>query len=128
MPWSGKCKLGKYLQFDRSKRAEELEEEATTDSTSKSEGTLKELACSYLHRIAAWAKIFPYTDVVRWVVEKIPTADRTFSMVDGRIFGSFKPKYLRQMYHLPPPEKCYNKAFLEASAKENALESDPIRH
>ena len=32
---------------------EELSEEATTDSTNKSEGTLKELACSYLHRIAA---------------------------------------------------------------------------
>lgn len=32
---------------------EELSEEAKTDSTKKSEGTLKELACSYLHRIAA---------------------------------------------------------------------------
>lgn len=34
------------------KEPEKLSEEATADSTNKSEGTLKELACSYLHRIA----------------------------------------------------------------------------
>ena len=32
---------------------EELSKGATADSTNKSEGTLKELACSYLHRITA---------------------------------------------------------------------------
>ena len=74
---------------------EELSEEATIDSTNKSEGTLKELACSYLHRIAAQAKVLPYTHVVRWLVEKIPTADRTFSTADGKIFVSFKPEDLR---------------------------------
>jgi len=94
---------------------EELEEEATTDSTSKLEGTFKELA--YLHRIEAWAKIFLYTNVVRWVVEKIPTSDRKVSVADGKIFGSSKPEDLRQMYHLPSPEKHYNQAFLEAFAK-----------
>ena len=93
---------------------EEMEEEATADSNNESKGTLKELAYSYLHRIAARAKVLPYTDVVRWVVEKIPTIDRTFSKVDGKIFGSFKPKDPRQMYHLPQQEKRYNKAFLEA--------------
>ena len=31
---------------------EELSEEAIANSTNKLEGTLKELACSYLHRIA----------------------------------------------------------------------------
>jgi len=66
--------------------------------------------------------------VVRWVVDKIPTSYRTFSIADGRIFGSFKPEDLKQMYHLPAPEKCYNKAFLKAFAKENDLESDPIKH
>lgn len=32
------------------------------------------------------------------------------------------------MYHLPLPKKHYKKAFLEAFAKENNLESDPFRH
>ena len=70
----------------------------------------------------------PYTDVVRWVVEKMPTSERTFSTANGRIFRSFKPEDLRQMYHLPLPEKRYNKAFLEAFSKENDLELDPIKH
>ena len=109
------------------KDLEELSESATSDSTNKSEGTLKELACSYLHRIATRAKIMPYTDVVRWVVEKIPVSDRTFCTADGRIFGSFQPEDLMKMYHLPRPEKRYNKAFLEAYAKENDSELAPIK-
>jgi len=60
------------------------------------------------------------------VVEKIPASDRKFSMVDGRVFSSFKPKDLRKMYHLPLPKKRYNKAFLEAFSKENNSESAPI--
>ena len=38
--------------------------QATADSTRKSEASLKELADSYLHQIAAREKILPYTDVV----------------------------------------------------------------
>lgn len=45
---------------------EEVSEEAKTDSRNKSEATLKELACSYLHKIAARENILPYTNVVRW--------------------------------------------------------------
>jgi len=61
------------------------------------------------------------------VVEKIPASDRIFSIVDGRVFGSFKPEDLRQTYHLALPEKRYNKVFLEAFAKENDSESAPIK-
>lgn len=101
------------------KELEEVSEEATTDSTDKSEASLKDLACSYLHRIAAREKILPYTDVVRWVEEEIPVSNRTFCTIDGRIFGSFQPNDLRKMYHMPEPEKRYNKAFLEKFANEN---------
>ena len=38
--------------------------EATVDPTRKSESTLKDLADSFLHRIAAREQILPYTDVV----------------------------------------------------------------
>jgi len=45
---------------------EEIEEEkGTTDSTNKSESMLKDLANSYLHRIAVRAKILAYNDLVR---------------------------------------------------------------
>jgi len=101
--------------------------QATTDSTHKSEGTLKDLADSFLHRIVAREQMLPYTDVVKWAIEEIPIADRTFCTVDGRIFGSFQPESLRQMYHLPKPEKKYNKEYLEKFARENEIESEPIR-
>jgi len=106
---------------------EELEVEATIDGTSKLENTLKKLACAYLHIIVARAKILPYNDVVRWVIESITTIDKTFFIIDGRMFGSFRAEDIRQMYHLTQPEKHYNKAFLEAFAKENPIESEPIR-
>jgi len=101
--------------------------EATADSPHKSDNTLKDLADSFLHRIAAREQILPYTDVVRWAIEEIPILDRTLSTRDGRVFGSFKAEDLRQMYHLPKPEKIYNKAFLEKFASENEVESEPIR-
>lgn len=105
----------------------ELEEEATTDSTSKSENMLKELACSYLHRIAVRAKVLPYNDMGRWIIESIATTDKTFTTSEGKVFRSFREEDLRQMYHLPQPDKQYNKAFLEAFSKENDIEVDPIR-
>jgi len=100
--------------------------QATADSTRKSDATLKDLADSFLHRIAAREQILPYTDVVRWAIEEIPITNRTFCTIDGRIFGSFQPDNLRQMYHLPISEKKYNKAFLEKFSKENEIESEPI--
>ena len=101
--------------------------QATEDATWKSDGTLKDLTDSFLHRIAAWEQILPYTDVVRWAIEEIPITHRSFCTRDGRIFGSFQANDLRQMYHLPMPEKKYNKAFLEKFRNENETESEPIR-
>lgn len=106
---------------------EEVSEEAITDLTRKSEASLKDLACSYLHRIAARENILPYTDVVRWVVKEILVSNIIFFTIDGRIFGSFQPDDLRKMYHLHEPEKTYNKAFLEKFANENEVESAPIK-
>ena len=77
--------------------------QATASSNRKSDGTLKDLADSFLHRIAAREQILPYTDVVRWEIEEIPIKNRNFCTRDGRIFGSFQSNDLRQMYHLPVP-------------------------
>ena len=101
--------------------------QATADSTRKSDNTLKYLADSFLHRIAAREQILPYIDVVRWAIEEIPITNRTFCTIDKRIFSSFQPESLRQMYHLPTPEKKYNKEYLEKFARENEIESEPIR-
>jgi len=79
--------------------------QATADSTWKSDATLKDLADSYLHWIAAREQILPYTDVVRWAIEEVPIINRTFCTMDGRVFSSFQPDDLRQMYHLPASQK-----------------------
>ena len=52
--------------------------------------------------------------------------NRTFYISDGRLFSSFQPNDLRQMYHFPEPEKKDNKAFLEKFRDENETESAPI--
>ena len=85
--------------------------QAAADPTRKSDATLKDLADSYLHQIAAREQILPYTDVVRWAVEEIPITNRTFCTIDERVFDSFQPNDLRQMSHFPKLEKKYNKAF-----------------
>ena len=41
----------------------------TADSCGSSEASITELACSFLHQIAARPKILPYTDMVKWVLD-----------------------------------------------------------
>lgn len=109
--------------------AEECEEAsggATVDSTSKSEASLKDLADSYFHRIAANEKILPYIDVVRWAIEEILVFNRTFCIVERRIFGSFQLDDLRKMYHVPEPKMKYKKTFVEKFVEEKETESAPI--
>lgn len=42
------------------------------------------------------------------------------------MFGSFRAEDIKRMCHLAEPQKHYSKAFVEAFAKENDMESDPI--
>ena len=42
-----------------------MEVVATAGSSNSSEASLTELACSFLHRIAAIPRILPYTDMVK---------------------------------------------------------------
>jgi len=81
------------------------EEKGTSDSSDKLENTLKDLACSFLHRIAAHPRILPYNDLVRWVIKSINITNREFLTADGRMFGSFKAEDIKNMYHLAEPEK-----------------------
>lgn len=73
----------------------------TIDESVPSGDTLNDLSNSFLHRIMARSKIFPYTDMVKWVIESINITDRALLPADGRMFGSFKPKDLKRMYHFP---------------------------
>lgn len=82
----------------------EIEEEGSmTGSTDKLENTLNDLASSFLHRIAARAKVLPHNDLVRWVIESNNMIDRAFFNADGRMFGTFRVEDIKKMYHFPNP-------------------------
>ena len=51
---------------------------ATAGSSNYSEASLTELACSFLHWIAARPRILPYTDMVKWVLDSTDITDRQF--------------------------------------------------
>ena len=70
-----------------------------TDGRGSSEASLTELACSFLHRIAARPKMLPYTDMVKWVIDHAEITDKQFKMRNQEVIGSFTPQNLRRMYH-----------------------------
>ena len=53
-----------------------MEVEATAGSHNSSEASITELACSFLHRIAAKPKILPYTNLVKWILDNTDIRDR----------------------------------------------------
>ena len=71
-----------------------IEEEATADGTDRTKSTLNDLASSFLHRIAARAKVFPYNDLVRWVIEIINITVRAF-------YGLILENKIRRTLHKP---------------------------
>ena len=93
---------------------------ATTGSSNTSEATLKELACSFLHRIAARPRILPYTDMVRWVLDSTDISDIQFRTPAQELIGSFTTEDMRLMYKLPEPHAPYNKQFMEEFARKHA--------
>ena len=89
------------------------------DSESDSETQLSALANSFLHRVAARANIFPYYDVIRWVIDNVTIQNRTFVSASGSVSGSFRAEDIKAMYHLPNPQNIYNKEFLKEYAEEH---------
>ena len=55
-----------------------MEVVATAGSNGSSEASLSELAYSFLHRIAARPKILPYTDMVKWTLDRVDTKNAQF--------------------------------------------------
>jgi len=76
---------------------------AKTDSVKPSGVQFKDSSYSFLHRIGARAKMLPYNDMIRWVVENLSIEDRQFKNSRMELMGSFKAEDLKQMYHIPNP-------------------------
>ena len=69
---------------------------ATMDSIKASGFQFKDVAFSFLHRIGARAKILPYIDMVRWVVENLSIEDRQFKNSKKELMGSLKAEDLNK--------------------------------
>ena len=57
--------------------------------------------------------------MVRWDIDNINFADRTFKNSKQENMGSFTSEDLRTMYHLLMPQNAYDKAFLEKISRKN---------
>jgi len=55
-----------------------MEVASTAGSNSYFEAYITKLACSFLHRIAARPKIFPYTNMVKWILDSVDIKNRQF--------------------------------------------------
>jgi len=71
------------------------------------ESIYKDVANSFLHRIVAQPKILPYTDMVRWVVDKFRNIERNIVTQKHTIIGLFIGKDLNTMYHFSKPQCKY---------------------
>lgn len=86
-----------------------MEVTATAGSHGSSEASITNLACSFLHRIAARPKILPYTDMVKWILDNADITNRQFKTQGQGLIGSFTTQDLKLMYHLLEPQATYNK-------------------
>ena len=66
-----------------------------------SEITYSDVANSFLHRIGTRQSIFPYMDMIRWVIDHMNIAARNFMTHRQMVIDYFTAKYLSAMYHLP---------------------------
>lgn len=103
---------------------EVVEVMATVDDETPSHLQFKDIACSFLHRIVARATLLPYTNMIRWVLDKSMIIDRQLRTYKDEILGYFRPEYLKIMYKLLDPQDTYNSQFVAKFAKKN---QDPFK-
>lgn len=101
---------------------------AVTGSHSSSQASLEELACSFLHRIAARPKIIPYTDMVKWILDSAEIKNRKFKVHGQGLIGSFVAQDLKLINHLPEPQATYNTQFIVKFVKENQNLSETTKY
>ena len=92
---------------------------ALAGASRPSEASLEDLACSFLHRIAASSKILPYTDMIKWILDDAELHHRQFKVKGHGLVGSFMAQDLKLMYHLPEPQTTYNADFVRKFTTEN---------
>jgi len=76
-------------------------------------------SCSFLHRIGEIAKILPYIDMIRWVVENLIIEDRQFKNSRMELVGLFRAEDLKEMYHILDLQEIYDNTFVANFVKNS---------
>lgn len=68
---------------------------ATAGSHGSSKASIIDLACSFLHHIAARSKILPYTDMVKWVLDSVDITNKQFKTQGQELTESLFPQKIK---------------------------------
>lgn len=97
------------------------------NETPTSEETLQDVTNSFFHRFGARPHTFPYTNMVRWVVETTYITERKLQTQKHTTIGLFIENSFQEMYHLPDPQWIYDKKYAEKFFKKHGDPTDSIK-
>jgi hypothetical protein len=94
-------------------------------SDDEEENHLRDIASTGLHKVAARPRLFSYTDMVIWALDKIDVLTRSILNNEGKVIGSFRPEHIQVMYKLSPTHKhTLNSEFLAAFQQKECVEGE----
>jgi hypothetical protein len=102
--------------------ANKMEEELEY-SDDDGENHLRDIAVTSLHKVVARPRLFSYTDMVIWALDKVDVPTRSILNEQGKVIGSFRPEHIQVMYKLSPIHKhTLNSEFLAAFQQKECVE------
>jgi hypothetical protein len=102
--------------------ANKMEEELKY-SDDDEENHLRDIAVTGLHKVVARPRLFSYTDMVIWALDKVDVPTRSILNEQGKVIGSFRPEHIQVMYKLSPIHKhTLNSEFLAAFQQKECVE------
>jgi hypothetical protein len=94
-------------------------------SDDEEENHLRDIASTGLHKVAARPRLFSYTDMVIWALDKIDVPTRSILNNEGKVIGSFRPEHIQVMYKLSLTHKhTLNSEFLAAFQQKECVEGE----
>jgi hypothetical protein len=67
-------------------------------SDDEEENHLRDIASTGLHKVAARPRLFSYTDMVIWALDKTDVPTRSILNNEGKVIGSFRPEHIQSSH------------------------------
>jgi hypothetical protein len=94
-------------------------------SDDEEENHLRDIASTGLHKVVARPRLFSYTDMVIWALDKIDVPTRSILNNEGKVIGSFRREHIQVMYKLSLTHKhTLNSEFLAAFQQKECVEGE----